>query len=76
MGSKKVSPKLNICDHGLADDVILVSSTVVTDYKRGEVHRLMIYFCQQHQRYGNYSTTEVIPTDRRRSMAGVPGCQP
>jgi hypothetical protein len=75
MASKKVRPKSSICDHGLSDDVILVSSTVVTNHKHSEIHRLLMYYCLEHKRYGNYSTTEIIPPAQRRSMAGVPGCQ-
>lgn len=73
MARKNSYSKSKVCEHGLSDDLIITSSTVITNHKYSEIHRMIAYYCPRHGCYGNYSTTEAIPPEQRRSMAGVPG---
>jgi hypothetical protein len=42
-----------ICTHGLNDRCVLSIKTVVTDYKMGVVTASYLYYCPDHNSYGN-----------------------
>ncbi len=61
-----------LCDHGLTDDTELVSKTTCEDYIHGTRSLIYGFWCNTHQKFGQFSNTETIPATKAYIMQTDP----